>query len=218
MDGGLTPEQQRRIAEGVKSGDAKAIKKLLEAFEPLMKSLVAKASRFLNGHEDVEDLSGEMVIWTVELTEEWDPEIRHLDGYLKQFLGWKVLDHLDWQDDDQPRPRPVSEYATDDDDGELTGSSDIEEQPPGSTEVPDIERWLSCEQASAIVEDVRARIDSDYLMQILNMKLAEASNRKIAEALGVNEKKIRNDWSRRILKPIFYPVLRKHRYPKQGEI
>lgn len=209
----LTPHEQEMLAGRVKQGDKRATERLLVAFTPLMKSLLARMAYPYRGTEEWQDLSAEMVIWTIELTKKWDPSVRQLDGYLKQFLTYKLLDYLKALWGYSAPGSEISEAVETGDDRARLPTVSIEEAAEtieDTSAIFSMDEVLSSETACQIISETRDKLDNDYLHQIFVLKLARCSNAEIATMLGVGERKIRNDWSRSVLEKIVRPILRKH--------
>lgn len=211
----LTPQEQRRVAEGVRRGDRQAIERLLGAFRPLMSERLARMAYFLEGTEDWNDLSSMMVVWTIELTVEWDASRRRLDGYLKEYLSYRILD---WLKVALPGRRQGDHGAD-----EVTQIGVISDLEDDQDDFPDeaadqaLEQEIGADAAGAALAELKAaieRLGDPYLIRMLALKLAGAGNPRIAQLLGVDDdKKVRNDWSRKIVKPIARPIFAKHGIP-----
>lgn len=203
----LTPREQRALAEGARRGDAEATERLIEAFRPLIRSTLRKAAFIYQGTAEYDDLASELVGWTIELVREWDPSVRDLDGYLKEYLRYRLLDHLE-------RLRRQSGAAVIDEDGVSTvirhqaGVDEIIEE-QGGDEDP-LAAFRDSEAAGAILADIRSELPDPYLRGMFELKLQGLSNDEIAALLGVDTRKVRNDWSRRVLQPIAYRIFERH--------
>ena len=203
----LTPRDQRALAEGVKRGDAEPTERLIQAFRPLLRSTLRKIAFIYQGTEEYEDLAQELVGWTIELTREWDPAIRDLDGYLKEYLRYRLLDHM------ARLQQQAGSLGADEEGKEAViphqiGADEIVEEQASDEDLSSA--FADAAGAEAVLSEIRRELDDPYLRAMFELKLQGLDSPEIADRLGVDPRTVRNDWSRRILKPIAYRVFERH--------
>jgi len=205
----LTPRQQRIVAQGVKQDDRRATEALLKAFRPLIDSLVARLGAACRDEDETEDMAGEMVIWTIELTKQWKPEVRNLDGYLKEFLRYKMLDRLKQMRRERARPSwhdEAGRQAAQQADPASTPAEAIEDKLPDDRAELAILQAVSSETAAQVIRRLNEELTDPYLRQMLFFKLQGWQNPEIAQVMGLDTRKVQNDWSRRVVIPILRPM------------
>lgn len=204
----LTPDQQRTVAEGVRRGDRHSTELLLAAFKPLRMIATKRLAQCYGSEGDYDDAAMEVVIWTIELTRQWDPEKRNLDGFLKEYLRYKLLDRIKQlirrsrrleATNADPGCEPVSTMS-------VAPTDTLEERVPDEQAKRRFDDRASQSVAREALDAIRAVLIDDYERAMFELKLRRLTNAEIGERLGKPEKKIRNDWSRRLL-PRIRPIL-----------
>lgn len=201
----LTLEEQYAVARGVQRGDPDAARLLLVAFRPLMIAIVDRLAYIHRGTSDYEDYGAMVEAWTFELTrDKYQPEKGTLAGFLEAQLRFRLLDKL--------RRRAAIEDVSSGPPVSVDELSEVGQEPVGEdgreTFLPNTER---AEIAAQIVAQTRAALDDDYLLAILEMKLAGLGVRPIARTLGVSPAKVDRDWRQRIVEPVMRPTFERLR-------